>query len=1103
MDRKQLVSSICFSLFFIAPFSIKAQVRRVAHPQITQSGLPIMFEPAAPQRQGETAMIGRMANGIVEFRPSAIAIYSARRENSVFRIDFDGARNAVPKGVDLEPSQTNYLLGKDPAHWRTHVSNYAKVVYSSLYPGIDAIFYGNNEHLEHDFVVKPGADYRQIHMRFPGNSRIHLDKNGTLIVTIAGDSLRMDVPSIYQSENGRKEHRNGAFRVLPSGDVGFMVKNYDPHFNLIIDPTLVFSTYLSPFGTQGVAIATDASGNNYVTGTGQVEYPVSTGAFSSCASCNTNNAVTFISKLSADGSKLIYSTILGGNNFAQPTGIAVDTNGNTIVSGWTAATDFPTKSGQPILQQSNNYVGFLISLSPDGASLNYGTLLGPSPTATLGAMTYANAVAVDSAGNAYVTGVTGRDFFVSSGALNQVATGTSTTLSNVYLVKFDPAGTLLYSAILGTADPQNGGAGFIGSSAIAVDSVGNVYVTGEAGILWPITSNSYLKQIAGPRPYADPFVMKVAPDAKSMIYSTYLDPAGISGIAVLADGNVFVTGNGAGASYPTTPNAYEHDGKSNSFLTELNAEGSALVYSTLVCGTECNISAIALDPDGNIWLAAQNQNPAFNFPFQLMAPLQATLAADDQNDEVSATSALMEFDPTGQILKFSTFLGGIAPGFASSVAIDPNGRVHVSGLALPGMYTTPGAYASAGAGFSGSGYAYVAVVDPTVSNASLCVVQNTGLTFSPTGLGFTDQLPLTIRSCGEDPLVITGASTASSNFSVPSSGNGCIGILPVGQSCTLLVQFSPTAATGTQLGVLTIDSNAPIPAELLLTGFETGAEGGPILSLSPSSFTFGTQPPGTQSAPETITVSNTGNAPLNGLNFVLPTSYQQIFPFSSTCGSSLNPGSCTFTVAFKPASGGTTATTLTIQNSSGLPFQQVNLTGTSPQSPFWIGTQTGSIASTVTAGNTAIYALKMNPAAGYSGTVNLACSNLPANASCTFTPSTIVVSGGTVANFTLSISTESTQAASLLRMAPLGMALAGFVFLLPLKRKRSSSTALICFCTLLIMSFSGCGGSSSGASTGTSTSQTAKVTPGTYTINVVASDTSTNQVMQAITLIVQ
>lgn len=138
--------------------SVKAQVEGISRATIAQSALPIVFEPAASQQDSSIAMIGRVASGTVEFRPSAIAIHSGRKETGGFGINFDGARSTVPRGADLEQSLTNYLLGNDPAQWRTHVSNYAKVVYSNLYPGIDAVFYGNGNHLEHDFIVKPGAD---------------------------------------------------------------------------------------------------------------------------------------------------------------------------------------------------------------------------------------------------------------------------------------------------------------------------------------------------------------------------------------------------------------------------------------------------------------------------------------------------------------------------------------------------------------------------------------------------------------------------------------------------------------------------------------------------------------------------------------------------------------------------------------------------------------------------------------------------------------------------------------------------------------------------------------------------------------------------------
>ena len=463
---------------------------------------------------------------------------------------------------------------------------------------------------------------------------------------------------------------------------------------------------------------------------------------------------------------------------------------------------------------------------------------------------------------------------------------------------------------------------------------------------------------------------------------------------------------------------------------------------------------------------------------------------------VGPVPALSEFDPTGETLEFSTFLGSLATGYASSVAIDPSLRVHVSGASEYGMYTTGGVYGASipvpGAAYGSSTYAFVDLVDPTVPAAGLCVSPNTGVNFAKDR---TVEEKLTITSCGAEPLSITGAFTTLSDFSVPASLNGCLQTLPVGQSCTMWV--SVTLAAQSELATLVIASNAPIPAMVPLNAPGTIA---PIITLSANSLTFGPQLVGTKSASQTITVTNTGNATLNGIGFGVQSTYGPIFPFTYTCGPSLAPGdSCTFSVAFKPASTGTTTTTLQVGNNSGLAFPQVSLSGTSPS--LMIGTQAGgSMTSTVTAGSVATYALTITAVAGYSGNINLSCNSLPANASCTFAPASLAITGGTPANFTLSVSTQSILTGELLRTGGLGVALAGFLFLMPLKWNRKRAKALICFgALLLIPSISACGGGSSGASG----PQTAKVASGTYTIQVAASDASGNQTTQAITLIVQ
>jgi hypothetical protein len=156
--------------------------------------------------------------------------------------------------------------------------------------------------------------------------------------------------------NGERREKSGAFLLLPTGEIGFTISEYDPHHELVIDPILSFSTYISSLAESATLIATDANGDSYISGVTPSGFPVTPNALQGCGNCAGG---TYITKMSSDGTSLIYSTLLGGNSFAQPTGLTVDANGDAILSGWTGATDFPTKNGQAIATQNNNYVGFL------------------------------------------------------------------------------------------------------------------------------------------------------------------------------------------------------------------------------------------------------------------------------------------------------------------------------------------------------------------------------------------------------------------------------------------------------------------------------------------------------------------------------------------------------------------------------------------------------------------------------------------------------------------------------------------------------------------------------------------------------------------------
>lgn len=1082
----------------------------------TQNGLPILFEPGPGQIGDSASLIGRAPGLTIQLRPASLTI-ALHGGSDQLHIEFAGANRSVPQASNLKKSQTNYLMGTDPSLWRTHVPNYARATYANLYAGIDAVFYGNGGQLEHDFIVSPGADYRQIRMHLSKDAHSSIDRDGNLCISVADGSLKMRKPFLYQTEGRERRERSGAFRLLPRGDIGFSIPAYDRSLPLVIDPILSFSSYFSPLAGTANLVATDASGNNYISGSGSLGIPVTAGAFAGCSTCTVNNPVTFVSKFNPDGTALLYSTVLGGEGYAQPTGLAVDANGDAIVSGWTAAADFPVKNGQPIAPPSLN-AGFLVSLSADGTSLNYSTLLGAAPSYTLGSMTYALAVAVDASGDAYVTGTTGNGFFTTPGALNQGGGGTYGNSSNVYLAKFSPSGNLVYSAVLGDADPQNGGGGPIGPEAIAVDAAGDAFVAGQAGILWPVSGNAYLTQIAGPMPYAAPFVTKVAPDATGLLYSTFLDYAYVvNGIAALADDSVFVAGTDPGASYPTTSGAFQpNPGPSGSlsggFLTQLDPTGSSLIYSTLIGDDTYRINGLALDPDGDLWLAGETQSPQF----PLVLPLQSWFPQYQSSEPLSTVT---QFDPSGKTLKFSTLLGGNAVGYASSIAIDRNHHAHVSGASAYGMYTTTGVYAPSvpmpGQGFSGETFAYLAVIDPSVAAPALCISPSFTIDFFQVNAGSSSEQPVTITNCGTLPLTINSISSAAAVFTVPTSEDNCLQTIAANQSCTLAVSYSPIVPNA-DVSTLTIQSNAPIPQAVLpLSGLSVAA---PVVTFSPASLTFALQEVGSTSVGQTIILTNTGTANLTNFIIQLPGGPGAAFSeTSTTCGLTVViGGTCSINVIFAPVSAGTVSASLLVLDANGVPLspQPLTLSGTGTQTPFTIAAQSGgSTGSTVPAGQSATYALTALPANGYSGTLSLSCSNLPTNATCSFTSSTLAVAGGKAAPFTVTISTAANQTSALERIIGLAPLLTVAIFLVPVGvgRKRRAIPvvlALLLFASLLTVSGCGGGGSSGGAggSGGTTgpppTTTQSDVAPGAYTVQLSVS-AGTTIVTQPLTLTVQ
>src|SRR2546426_8563411 len=407
----------------------------------------------------------------------------ARGTPVVVRMSLVGAAPKPPvSGLDELPGKANYLIGKDPAKWRTNVPTYAKVHYRAVYPGIDLVYYGNQRQLEYDFVVAPGADPERIVLGFEGAERLEINAEGELVLHAAGGAIRQRVPVIYQEIEGVRTEIEGHYVLKAAQRVGFQVAAYDQGRPLVIDPTFVYSTYLGGSGFDGGnGIAVDAAGAAYVTGnTSSADFTAGCTA-PSCTvldgSLGGGGEDAFVTKIDPTGSKLLYSTYLGGSGSDGGVGIAVDAAGAAYVTGRTQSADSTAGCTAPCMVLNGTFGGgqnaFVTKIDPTGSKLLYSTYLGGSGS-DLGL-----GIAVDAAGAAYVTGFTSStDFTAGCTAPCTVLDATLGGGGDAFVTKIDPTGSkLLYSTYLG-------GSGSGGSAPVPVNAGGAAcaaYVTGVTG----------------------------------------------------------------------------------------------------------------------------------------------------------------------------------------------------------------------------------------------------------------------------------------------------------------------------------------------------------------------------------------------------------------------------------------------------------------------------------------------------------------------------------------------------------------------------------------------------------------------------------------------
>jgi hypothetical protein len=637
--------------------------------------LPLSFEANAGQTDARVKFISRGAGYTLFLMPDEAVLALSRsqqherqeaavqgiRENplstatDVLKMKVIGAnREAVVAGLEELQGKVNYFAGKDSAKWRIDISTYEKVHYEEVYAGIDLVYYGNNRQLEYDFKVAAGADPGRIKLGFEGAKRISIDAGGDLLLETEGGEVRQHKPVIYQERAGARQEISGGYVMLSNGEVGFEIGEYDRSRKLVIDPTIVYATYFP--------------GN------------------------------------------------ISGWFLAAPFDIAVDSQGNAYVTGWTFSTDFPTTPGA----FQTTYAGpgteaFVTKINATGTALVYSTYLGGNQSPNgIPVRDYGTSITVDASGNAYIKGTAASlDFPTTPGAFQTSrAPGSDCpefvahSCNDAFVTKLNPAGNaLVFSTYLGG---NNADSVFdlvsIESGGIALDSAGNVCVTGSTySTDFPTTPGAFQTNLRG---IANFYVTKLNATGTALIFSTYLGDSGdfqelfgeftgqVQDLAVDANGFIYLTGYTLARDFPTTPGAFDRSpcniggSCSNGFVTKFAPTGG-VVYSTRFPGY---CSGIAADSSGSAYITG------FAYSYTVVP---TTPGAFQESVRSNGGGYISKLNPSGSGFVYSTYLAGSNDyDRPADIAIDAEGNAYVTGTAAstdfpltPGaIQTSPGAF---------------------------------------------------------------------------------------------------------------------------------------------------------------------------------------------------------------------------------------------------------------------------------------------------------------------------------------------------------------------------------------------------------------------------
>jgi hypothetical protein len=803
---RQIIARLLSVTSLLIPVVIAAQPNAVQ----VLNNQPLYFEENRGQLSSQVKFVARGTGNTVLISDNETTLVLGRREHAeTVRLKLDGsASGSAVRGIDQLPGRVNYLIGNDPAHWHTDLRTYARVERRGVYPGIDLVYYGNERQLEYDLVVSAGADPNAIRLHFDGAERLRLNEAGDLVIETPAGELRQLRPRIYQVSGESRQPVTGEYTLLSANEVGFDLPAYDRSQTLVIDPTLVYASYLGGSGSDYAnGVAVDASGNVYVTGgTTSTQFPV-VSPFQSSLGGNGFYGNVFVTKIST-ASGMVYSTYVGGNNNDAGNGIAVDTSGNAYVAGTTSSSNFPVQNAaQPQLGGTSGQDAFVLKLAPAGNALVYSTYIGGSNN------DYGSAIALDPSGNAYVTGTTySTDFPIANAFQTTNKTSSNTT---AFVVKLGPSGGKFFATYLGGSTRDAG-------TSIAADASG-VYVTGNTGSQDFPTVNAL--QASNLQSYSSAFVAKFNPAGSALVFSTYLGQTNYNNsgqsLAIDPAGNIYLAGPGS----PSLSSPTFTFGTDNSFIAKLVADGSALAYWVRF-GTQSPVNAIAVDGQGHAYVTGN----VYSSSFLTTSPFQATLNGN-------ADAFVAKLNASGASVVYSSYLGGNGSDSGNAIAVDPQGAAYVVGTislaSNPTFPTVSPTQATPGGGYSDAFLAKITDSTPFIDSMTPVSAAAGGAAFTLTlnGSGFTSSTVATWNGSPRtttyvSPTQIAVAITAADIASVGSASVSLVGA-PPGSSLFLTFQI-----TSSQNPIPYITSITPASAVLAGAGFTMTVVGGGFIPSS-------------------------------------------------------------------------------------------------------------------------------------------------------------------------------------------------------------------------------------------------------------------------------